>query len=244
MTRIPPDANSTRDAAGLTAWRFRPAAALQETAAHLILLGLLLGNGLGYTGGLLLLVTDLWLTIVLSMAVHRDRRWVRSLFGLVGVSLLLSVFLGFSLLGYAVAISDQPVEQVLAEPRELFRFDAEALRWAILLAGAHLLAIYVYSRMQSLPARSWDLLTAFSGGVTFLTLMLLILVVPFVGGLALALASVLAPGASGDGVLVCVLVGARWLLAQGLLWLPEETWLYRVPASHRSRSSPGDEAGT
>ncbi len=244
MTRIPPDANSTRDAAGLTAWRFRPAAALQETAAHLILLGLLLGNGLGYTGGLLLLVTDLWLTIVLSMAVHRDRRWVRSLLGLVGASLLLTVFLGFSLLGYAVTISDLPVEQVLAEPRELFRFDADALRWAILLAGAHLLAIHVYSRMQSLPTRSWDLLTAFSGGVTFLTLMLLILIVPFVGGVALALASVLAPGASGDAVLVCVLVGARWLLAQGLLWLPEETWLYQAPGSHRSRSSPGDEAGT
>jgi hypothetical protein len=215
--------------AGLSGGGFRPTAALQETVSHLILLGVLVANDLGFTGGLLLLVIDLLLAIGFSMAVHRDPRWVRSLFGLLGTLLMLTVFLGFCLVGYAVAMTDRSFEQVVSAPGDLYRFDAAALRWAVLLAGAHLLVIYLYSKTRPDPKRTWDLQTSFNGGLTFLTLMLLIFVVAFLGGPTIALATAVAPTLSAESVLVGLLVGLRWFLAQGLLLLPEEMWLFKMP---------------
>jgi hypothetical protein len=153
----------------------RPGAVIQELFSHGLLLALVLSADLGYFGLMLLLALEVPLITVFSMTLYPERGFGRHLGDLIKGCAMMAFLLVFIVVSLSLALGREPPE--LSDPQvfdEVLRWKPAVLAWSLGFAALHLLALRWQAARGPNPRLVWASLVLTQGGVSAVTLLIMV----------------------------------------------------------------------
>jgi hypothetical protein len=189
---------------------WKPAAVVQESVSHVVLLALTWLSGLGYLGLLLIIAIEVPLITLLTIGLYPQRGLRRQLWDLVKVSFMMSFLMAFVLImSGLVAIPEFRQEASI----DSLGLDAGTALWVVCIAALHLAALRWQAHRNPDPRRQWARLALVQGAINLFTVFGLIFVGTVAALVIVPLLMALDPPWRPDAPLVLVAVGLRYSIA-------------------------------
>ena len=196
----------------------------QETAAHVVLLGMAVWVGMAFPIFMLLLAGETVVVMMLGSSLHGRRPFRWHLRNLVSLVAGLAIFIAFEMLVYGAmtaAAGQSGTDAALSALRDL---DFSMLGWGLLYATAHLAIALRVAMRRADPRAAFAQNGQMQAGVTLLALLLAIPVILFGGPLALAALDAVGLGARTDAVAISLLLLVRFALMLRFCRHSEQEW--------------------
>jgi len=210
-------AKTGRKDSGLDPWR--PGAVVQEVFSHVVLAVIVIAGGIGYLGLLIMLLAEMLIVNLLTIALYPKRglrRHLTDILKFFGFVVFLSIFVVAT---YSAALESP--EETLVEFVDHLLFDWSMLLWIVGYSAVHLTALFMYARTRPDPRLEWTRLALAQGAVTLVSFFILIFVVVLVGAPLAHAARWFTASVDTETILVILALGVRLGFALLITRMPE-----------------------